>query len=86
MVRLGFFVKLVERSLFAPDGDERGDGYLSAGSLASLGHAAVMYDWTSSTPLKEGYIYAFVDILDVLERCAFLVVLDVLERCAALDN
>ena len=56
MVRLGFFVKLVERSLFAPDGDERGDGYLSAGSLASLGHAAVMYDWTSSTPLKEGYI------------------------------
>ena len=77
MVRLGFFVKLVERSLFAPDGDERGDGYLSAGSLASLGHAAVMYDWTSSTPLKEGYIYAFVDILDVL---------DILERCATLDN
>ena len=67
----------MKESLFAPDGDEREDGYLSAGSLASLGHAAVMYDWTSSTPLKEGYIYVFVNILDVL---------DILERCATLDD
>ena len=64
-------------TIVPPFGDERRDGYLSAGSLASLGHAAVMYDWTSSTPLKEGYIYVFVNILDVL---------DILERCATLDN
>ena len=36
---------------FAPDGDERGDGYLSAGSLPLVGHAAVMYNLPSSRTL-----------------------------------